>query len=71
MKGKPEVVETTKQFEELLTLAELSQHLKVPASWIYSRSRSTAEDAMPVVRVGKYLRFDLPDVRGWLQRQGK
>jgi len=44
---------------ELLTVEELAAKLKVPRSWIYDKTR---RDALPIIRVGKYLRFDLDAV---------
>jgi len=53
--------------QELLTIKELSQRLKVPVSWLYSRTRERGEGTIPLMRVGKYLRFSYEDVRQWLQ----
>ena len=53
----------------LLTPDELAQELRVPKSWVYSRSR---RDAIPMVRVGKYVRFRKSDVLESLEtRSGK
>ena len=52
-----------------LTVDELAEFLKVPKSWVYSRSRETGPNAMPVRKVGKYCRFLLDDVLDWLERQ--
>ncbi len=59
-----------KQGEELLTLQEMAQRLKVPNSWVYSRTRIKGND-FPVVRVGKYCRFNPDAVLDWLNRQSK
>ena len=48
----------------LLTPDELAQELRVPKSWVYSRSR---RDAIPMVRVGKYVRFRKSDVLASLE----
>ena len=57
--------------QELITISELSQKLKVPVSWLYSRTRERGEGTIPLMRVGKYLRFNFEDVRQWLQdKQG-
>jgi excisionase family DNA binding protein len=53
----------------LLDVSEIAEALKVPKSWIYSRTRETGPDAMPKVRVGKYLRFVREDVFAWLQKR--
>ena len=55
--------------QELLTVDELAEKLRVPKSWCYSKSREIGPDAIPKIKVGKYLRFNLEDVMDWLQRQ--
>ena len=55
--------------EQLLTVLELSKELKAPPSWIYSRTRQTGPDAIPVIRVGKYCRFRLGEVLEWLEQK--
>ena len=52
--------------QELLTIKEMAQRLKVPPSWLYSRTRIKGSD-FPVIRVGKYCRFDSGAVMGWLR----
>jgi excisionase family DNA binding protein len=55
--------------QNLLTVDELAENLKVPKSWIYYRTRETGPDAMPKIVVGKYRRFVLADVMDWLKEQ--
>jgi len=43
--------------EELITVRELARRLNVPVSWIYRRTR-LGQEAIPHVRIGKYVRFD-------------
>ncbi len=57
--------------KNLLTVDELAASLSVPKSWIYSRSRETGPDAMPMIKVGKYCRFVLDDVLEWLKNQNE
>ena len=57
------------EHQELITISELSQKLKVPVSWLYSRTRERGEGTIPLMRVGKYLRFNYDEVRNW--QQGK
>lgn len=61
--------------EALLTPAELAQRLKVSVSWIFEQTRRRAsvrsEEAIPVVPVGRYLRFYWPDVCEWLKRKAE
>lgn len=58
----------------LLTPKQLAERLAVPASWIRERTRRRARvrdtDPLPVVRLGKYIRFDWRSIQEWLARQG-
>ncbi len=56
------------QVDELLTVAELAQWLKVPPSWIYERTRRRGEGRLPFIKLGKYLRFEAAAVRTYLER---
>ena len=53
----------------LLTVDELAAELKVPKSWIYSRTRLSGEDKIPHIKCGKYCRFDFERVLEWLNEQ--
>ena len=55
--------------DELLTVAELAQWLKVPPSWIYERTRRRGSDRLPFLKLGKYLRFEETAVKVYLERQ--
>ncbi len=55
--------------EELLTITELANSLKVPKSWVYSKTRLRGKNTIPVLRCGKHLRFRFSAVLDWLQRQ--
>ena len=57
--------------QNLLTVDELAESLNVKKSWVYSRSRETGKDAMPMIKVGKYCRFVLDDVLDWLKKQNE
>ena len=57
-------------FEGLLDVDGLSKALGVHKSWVYSRTRETGPDAMPRIRLGKYLRFRLSEVMDWANRRG-
>jgi excisionase family DNA binding protein len=52
----------------LLTVEELHQALKVPKSWIYERTRRKT-NSIPHLKVGRYPRFDLTEVKAWLKDQ--
>jgi len=55
----------------LLTVDELAKILKTPKSWVYGKSRQTGPGAIPRIKVGKYLRFELDKVMVWLKRQNE
>lgn len=55
--------------EELLTINELANILKVPKGWIYQRTRERSPSGLPFFKIGKYLRFSLSDVQAWLHEQ--
>jgi excisionase family DNA binding protein len=57
--------------QNLLSVDELSETLNVPKSWIYSRTRETGSGAMPRIKVGKYVRFELDKVFAWLKEQSR
>jgi excisionase family DNA binding protein len=57
--------------QNLLTVDELAESLNVKKGWVYSRSRETGPDAMPMIKVGKYCRFVLNDVLDWLKSQSE
>ena len=52
-----------------LTVDDLAERLRVPKSWVYSRTRETGPKAIPRVKVGKYIRFVEADVMDWLKKQ--
>ena len=55
--------------DELLTVQEAAQLLKVPPSWIYDHVRPDAADRLPVLKLGKYLRFDARDLHAYIERK--
>lgn len=57
----------------LLTPEELAAKLAVRPSWIREKTRERARvrdaDPLPVIRLGRYVRFRWADVELWLQRR--
>jgi excisionase family DNA binding protein len=49
--------------ERLLDAKAIAEKLGVPETWVRESARS---GAMPCVRLGRYVRFDLADVEKWL-----
>ena len=50
---------------ELLTVDEIAAALRVSPSWVYERVRKRGRDKIPHLKIGKYLRFRLNEVRIW------
>jgi excisionase family DNA binding protein len=53
-------------YTDLLTPEELAARLKVPRSWVYEKTRARSRDPLPVMRIGKYMRFHWTDIEAWL-----
>jgi len=72
--GAPALYTRTQRVEEpifnddLLTVTEVAQLLKVPVSWVYERTRRRGFDRIPHLKLGKYLRFSEREVAAWLQK---
>jgi len=50
----------------LMTVQEAARFLNVTVSWIYEHVRPGADDPLPVLKLGKYLRFDARDLREYV-----
>jgi excisionase family DNA binding protein len=48
------------------TVQDVAALLKIPVSCVYKYTR---RDAIPMLRVGKYVRFDLEEVVRWAREQ--
>ena len=44
-----------------LTVEELAKELNIPVTWIYQRTR-LGKEAIPHMRMGKYVRFNIDEV---------
>ena len=56
--------------KNLITVQELAEILNVPVSWIYQRT-SMGQEAIPHVKMGKYVRFDPQKVIDFFNKEGK
>jgi excisionase family DNA binding protein len=56
------------QETNFLTIDEMADTLKVPKSWLYSRTRETGPGTIPRIKVGKYIRFRLDEVLDWVEK---
>ena len=52
--------------DELLTVHDAARFLNVSVSWVYEHTRDDADDRLPFVKLGKYLRFDRTDLRAYV-----
>jgi len=52
--------------DELLTVQDAARFLNVSVSWVYEHTRDDAEDRLPFVKLGKYVRFDRTDLREYV-----
>jgi excisionase family DNA binding protein len=50
----------------LMTVQEAARFLNVTVSWIYEHVRPEADDRLPFLKLGKYLRFDARDLREYV-----
>jgi len=48
----------------LLDAKAVAERLRVPERWVRESARS---GAIPHIRLGRYIRFDVDDVETWLQ----
>ncbi len=55
--------------QDLLTPAQLSAWLQVPLCWPYNKLREPSETPLPVIKLGRYLRFSRKAVQQWLESQ--
>ncbi len=64
---RPEFPEPTTSLDDgLLTVHDAARLLNVSVSWVYEHTRDNVEDRLPVVKLGKYLRFDRTDLRAYI-----
>jgi excisionase family DNA binding protein len=52
--------------DALLTVHDTARLLKVSVTWVYEHVRPDTEDRLPFVKLGKYLRFDMRDLREYI-----
>jgi hypothetical protein len=61
------IAEATNSQMKLITPEELAEWLKVPMSWIYDRTRRSGPERLPVYKIGRYLRFSVPEIEDYLR----
>ena len=57
----------------IIDSAEMAKRLNLPESWVRDQVRSRAEDPIPCLRFGRYVRFEWghPELAKWLERRRK
>lgn len=55
--------------EPLKTVEELADFLNVKKSWVYKETRQKGPDTIPMIRVGRYPRFDIPTTLEWFKKK--
>jgi len=48
----------------------VAEMLGVPLTWVYEKSRTRQRDPLPVLRIGRYIRFDKDAVVTWALAHG-
>ncbi|MFH1699217.1 MAG: helix-turn-helix domain-containing protein [Candidatus Zixiibacteriota bacterium] len=54
----------------LITPEELARRLRVPMSWVYDRTRKSGPERLPFYKIGRYLRFSIPEIEDYLRIKG-
>ncbi|HNQ01258.1 MAG TPA: helix-turn-helix domain-containing protein [Syntrophales bacterium] len=54
-----------------MKIEELAEKLGVPKTWLYERTRTADRTGFPVVKVGKYVRFQYSAVLEYLKTNGQ
>ena len=54
---------------QILTIDEVAARLKTSRRWVYEKTRRRSQNPLPVIRIGRYLRFDWTSVSAWLRQQ--
>ena len=54
--------------ERLWTVNEVAEYLVVDDGWVRDHSNGKRKPALPVVRVGKHLRYRRADIEAWVAR---
>jgi excisionase family DNA binding protein len=55
------------ELDDLLTVDEVAEYLKVPKSWIYERTRTRA---IPVRKIGNHVRIPRNEFLAWIEKHG-
>ena len=53
--------------DDLMTVEEAAEYLKVPKSWVYERTRLRA---IPIRKLGRHVRIPRNEFLAWIEREG-
>lgn len=53
--------------DQLVTIQQMASILQVKPSWLYFRTMHTGNNAIPRIKIGKYLRFNPGAVMQWIE----
>jgi hypothetical protein len=58
---------------QILDASQLAERLNLPVSWIREQCRGRADDPLPCLRLGRYVRFEWqsPALDAWISRRRK
>jgi Helix-turn-helix domain len=59
------------KIQDWKTLDELSEILKVKKGWIYGQTFKKGPGAIPRLKVGKHLRFDMEAIEKWILKRNE
>ncbi len=59
------------KIQDWKTLDELSEILKVKKGWIYGQTFKKGPGAIPRLKIGKHLRFDMEAVEKWILKRNE
>ena len=62
---------TSASFEPILTIEDVAQRLRIEPRTVYELIRKRAKRPLPVLRVGKFLRFRWSHIETWLDESLK
>jgi excisionase family DNA binding protein len=69
LNNKKEIVQpgiSIRGFEPILAVEQVAERLQLKPSTVYELSRRRSRHPLPVLRVGKFLRFRWSEIERWL-----
>ena len=66
MRGVVQPVVSIQSSEPILTIEQVAERLQLKPSTVYELTRRRSRRPLPVLRVGKFLRFRWSEIEAWL-----